>query len=102
MRDIIDDITVLDKKTDPMVIKAYLEDEFFEGIGEYLKKEDYALAKDATKGLYILASELALFGLYDRLLDLYVDLEYEEYNHVLEHYEAMYQEYKRLKEAYHD
>ena len=102
MRDIIDDITVLDKKADPMVIKAYLEDEFFFDIREYLKKEDYALAKDATKGLYILAGELALFYLYDKLLDLYEDLEYEEYDHVLEHYEEMFTVFKRLKEAYHD
>lgn len=101
MKEIIEDLSVFESKSDPEIIKAYLADGFFDELKTYLKDEDYALAKDATKGLYILASDLALFDLYQKLLDIFEDLEYEEYEHVLEHYEVMYREYKRLKEVYH-
>ena len=47
---------IKDEKKDPEVIKAYLEDEFFYALEGYLDTQDYALAKDATKGLYYLAT----------------------------------------------
>lgn len=82
------------------VIKFYLEDEFFIEVEKYLADEDYALAKDAVKGLYILAMEFKLYKLYETLLDIYEDLEAEFYNDVLKHYELMKNEYLRLKEEY--
>ncbi|MBR2801629.1 MAG: hypothetical protein IKE21_03395 [Erysipelotrichaceae bacterium] len=60
-------------------LKFYLEDEFFEDLPAFLETEDYAMAKDAAKGLYILADELKVFTLYQALLDVYEDLCYEEY-----------------------
>ena len=62
-----------------------------------LESEDYALAKDAVKGLYILASELCLFPLYEALLDIYEDLEFETYDDVLKHYEEMMQKYNKIR-----
>ena len=82
------------------VIRVYLEDEFFNDLKKYLEDEDYAMAKDATKGLYLLAMELKLYRLYETLLDIYEDLESELYTDVLKHYEDMYSEYRRLKEEY--
>ena len=71
-----------------------------EVIRVYLEDEDYAMAKDATKGLYLLAMELKLYRLYETLLDIYEDLESELYTDVLKHYEDMYSEYCHLKEEY--
>lgn len=85
---------------DAEVIRFYLEDEHFHEIKTFLENEDYAMAKDATKGLYLLAMELRLFKLYETLLDIYEDLEAEFYNDVLGHYDEMYQEYLKLKEVY--
>lgn len=82
------------------VVRVYLEDEFFNDLKKFLEEEDYAMAKDATKGLYILAMELKLYHLYETLLDIYEDLESELYTDVLGHYEDMYSEYQRLKEEY--
>ena len=56
------------------VIRVYLEDEFFNDLKKYLEDEDYAMAKDATKGLYLLAMELKLYRLYETLLDIYEDI----------------------------
>ena len=82
------------------VIRVYLEDEFFNDLKKYLEDEDYAMAKDATKGLYLLAMELKLYRLYETLIDIYEDLESELYTDVLKHYEDMYSEYCHLKEEY--
>ena len=81
-------------------IKFYLEDEFFASLKDYLDTEDYNLAKDMVKGLYILAGELHLFALYQGLLDIYEDLDFEEYGPVNQHYEVMINEYYRLKEVF--
>ena len=62
-----------------------------------LENEDYAMAKDAVKGLYILASELCLYPLYESLLDIYEDLEYETYDNILNHYDEMMKKYKKIR-----
>ncbi len=102
MADILKDMTVVIESPDREVIKAFLKDEFFYNLKEYLETEDYALAKDAIKGLYALASQLALFNLYGYLLDLYEVLEYEEYSNAMSYYEVMIKEYEHLLEVYHD
>ena len=50
-------------------VNAYLDDEFFNEMKIMIEQEDYAMAKDACKGLYILANDLYLFPLYEALLD---------------------------------
>ena len=83
------------------IVNTYLADEFFHEIRIMLEEEDYAMAKDATKGLYILASELYLYPLYERLLELYEDLEYETYKDVHDHYREMIETYDRIRGAFH-
>lgn len=78
-------------------VNAYLDDPFFKELKDMLESEDYALAKDAVKGLYILASELCLFPLYETLLDIYEDLEFETYDEVLKHYDEMMQKYHKIR-----
>lgn len=78
-------------------VNAFFADPFFTELKDMLENEDYALAKDATKGLYILASELCLYPLYESLLDIYEDLEYETYDDVLKHYDVMYEKYRRIR-----
>lgn len=79
---------------------AYLSDPFFKEIEEYLDNEDYALAKDATKGLYVLASELCMFPLYEALLEVYEDLEYETYDEIMSHYKEMFNIYTRIRSIF--
>ena len=81
-------------------VNAYLDDPFFKELKGMLEDEDYALAKDATKGLYILASELCLYPLYEALLDVYEDLEYETYDTVLGHYEDMMEKYNKIRSIF--
>ena len=102
MVDILKDMTIELENPNRKVIKAFLEDEFFYDLRVYLEEGDYVLAKDAIKGLYVLASKLALFELYGHLLDLYEVLEYEDYINVMSQYEALIKEYERLLEVYHD
>ena len=83
------------------IVNTYLADEFFSQLENMLDEEDYALAKDATKGLYILASELCLFPLYERLLEIYEDLEYETYSEIMAHYEDMKEVYQRIRGIFH-
>ena len=83
------------------IVNFYLEDEFFEDIGKYLENEDYALAKDATKGLFILAQDLYLYPLYIALVDIYEDLDSELYTDVLMHYKEMKEVYKKIRGAFH-
>jgi len=78
-------------------VNTYLDDEFFKDLEVMLENEDYAMAKDATKGLYILASELCLFPLYERLLEIYEDLEYELYKDVMAHYDDMMVTYEKIR-----
>lgn len=79
------------------IVNAYLSDPFFYELKDYLDNEDYELAKDATKGLFILAQELRLYPLYIALLDIYEDLEEELYKEALTHYEEMFKIYNRIK-----
>ena len=78
-------------------VNAYLADEFFRDLEGMLEEEDYAMAKDAVKGLYILASQLCLFPLYEGLLEVYEDLEYETYTEILAHYGAMMDVYRKIR-----
>ena len=82
-------------------VNAYLEDEFFNDLEDMLDNEDYAMAKDATKGLYILASELCVFPLYETLLEVYEDLEYENYKDIHEHYQDMIGTYEKVRGIFH-
>jgi hypothetical protein len=78
-------------------VNVYLADEFFKDLKAMLENEDYALAKDAVKGLYVLAGELCLFPLYEKLLEVYEDLEYETYGDVRAHYEDMMLTYEKIR-----
>lgn len=79
------------------IVNFYLGDEFFVGLKDYLENEDYALAKDAVKGLYILASDLCLYPLYTALLEIYEDIEDETYSDCLKHYDEMMEVYKKIR-----
>ena len=79
------------------IVKFYLDDEFFLDIGTYLEDEDYALAKDACKGLFILAQDLYLYPLYMALMEVYEDLEEKTYTDVLKHYDEMKLVYEKFK-----
>ena len=87
---------------DDCVIRAYLKDEFFESLKDYLNSEDYALAKDATKGLYVLAQKLELYDLYMALVDLYEDIDGSFYKDIAGHYEIMKEIHNRLLKEYED
>ena len=78
-------------------VNAYFDDPFFIELKAMLEDEDYAIAKDAVKGLYILASELCLYPLYEALLEIYEDLEYETYDDVLNKYNNMFNVYSRIR-----
>ena len=78
-------------------VNAYLSDPFFKQLEGMLDDEDYALAKDATKGLYILAGDLCLYPLYEALLEVYEDLEYEMYDEIMTHYKDMMTVYERIR-----
>ena len=78
-------------------VNAYLADEFFRDLEVMLEEEDYAMAKDAVKGLYILASDLFLYPLYETLLEIYEDLEYEMYGEIMSHYRDMKETYYRVR-----
>lgn len=82
------------------IVRTYLEDPFFEELKDYLDDEDYALAKDATKGLFILAQDLYLYPLYIALLDIYEDIEEELYNDLMTKYINMYEIYKKVREVF--
>lgn len=79
---------------------AYLSDPFFKELKTYLENEDYELAKDATKGLYILAQELYMYPLYILLMEIYEDLEEELYKDVMNHYSEMFNVYQRIRGAF--
>ena len=81
-------------------VNAYLADEFFEELDMMLEYEDYAMAKDAVKGLYVLAGELCLFPLYEDLLELFEDLEYETYGETRQHYEEMIDIYEKIRSVF--
>ena len=82
------------------IVNAYLSDENFLKLGEYLDDEDYALAKDAVKGLYLLAQDLRLFPLYESLLEIYEDLTYEMYEAAYPHYQKMIEVYEQIRSVF--
>ena len=79
------------------IVNSYLDDEFFSQLKGMIDDEDYALAKDAVKGLYVLASELCLFPLYEALLELYEDLEYETYDDISKHCDEVLKVHNKLR-----
>ena len=83
------------------IVNAYLADEFFFELEDMLDSEDYAMAKDAVKGLYILASDLFLYPLYETLLEIYEDLEYEMYSDIMSHYREMVETYHKVRGIFH-
>lgn len=83
------------------VANAYLSDPFFKELEEYIDNEDYALAKDATKGLFILAQELFMYPLYIALVDIYEDIESETYEELGNHYKEMMKVYKKIQGVFH-
>ncbi len=82
-------------------VAEYLADEFFTELERYLDDEDYELAKDAVKGLYILAGELKLYPLYEALLEIYEDLVYEMYSDVMAHHRDMIEVHRRIRRIFH-
>jgi len=83
------------------IVNTYLSDEFFHQLEDMLEEEDYAMAKDALKGLYILASDLYLYPLYETLLEIYEDLEYEMYTDTIRHYQTMMETYRKIRGVFH-
>ena len=72
-----------------LILMTYLKDEFFQDLKKYLKDEDQAMAMDALKGLYIMASELKIFDLYMALLDVYELVDEEEYTKAKKAYKVV-------------
>ena len=83
------------------IVNAYLSDPFFEELEDYLDDEDYALAKDALKGLYILAQDLYIYPLYMALMEVYEDIEEEIYKDVMGHYSEMMRVYRNIRSVFH-
>lgn len=82
------------------IVNAYLSDPFFEELQVMIDDEDYALVKDATKGLFLLAQELYLYPLYLALVEIYEDVEDEIWVDIPRHYKDMYKIYKSIKEVF--
>lgn len=83
------------------IANAYFSDPFFEEINNYLADEDYELAKDAIKGLFVLAEELRMYPLYYKLVDVYDDLDEELYKEANKHYKDAYKTYEKIKGVFH-
>ena len=64
-------------------VNAYFSDPFFEDIKKYLDDEDYELAKDAIKGLFVLAEELRMYPL-SRVNEIDYDVDNTKYNKYFE------------------
>ena len=82
------------------IVNSYLSDPFFVELEEYLENEDYALAKDALKGLFILAQELYLYPLYIALMEVYEDIEEEMYKESITHYREMIGVYEKMRGSF--
>lgn len=82
------------------ILHIYLEDDFFNELKTYIETEDYAMAKDAIKGLYIMASELKLFELYTHLVDLYEDIDIDNYQNLLSDYAELMLVHKKIKAGF--
>jgi len=86
-----------DDKEYEEIVNFYFSDENFKLLGKYIEDEDYALAKDAAKGLYVLAGELRLYPIYQAILEVYEDLEAETYDEIEGHYKEMMNTYERVR-----
>ena len=82
------------------IVNAYLGDPFFVELEGFINNEDYEMAKDAIKGLFILAQELYLYPLYIALMEIYEDLEEELYTDVIGHYKDMMLVYNKQRNAF--
>ena len=89
-----------DLKAYEEAVRFYLNDPYFFDLKNFLDDEDYAMAKDAIKGLYLLAQELKIYKLYVALVDLYEDVEEEYYNELMTNYEKMAKIHRQLREAF--
>lgn len=78
-------------------LKCYLHDDFFTTLDSFVVSQDYAMAKDATKGLMILAQELKVFKLYQALSEVYEDLLEEEYQEINKHLASVTMLHKELR-----
>ena len=78
-------------------VMIFFDDPNFTDLKTFIEQEDYAMAKDAVKGLYTLSLDLYLMPLYLLLVDIYEDLEYEEYKDLLNKYNLMYDKYKEIR-----
>ena len=83
------------------IVNTYLADEFFNDLKIMIENEDYEMVKDAVKGLYILAGDLLLYPLYEALLEMYEDLEYEFYPQLNPHYLEMMEIYQKIRGTFH-
>ena len=83
-----------------MIVNTYLQDEFFKDLETMINDDDFEMAKDATKGLYVLAGDLYLFPLYETLLEIYEDLEYETYKDLKTHYNEMIEKHQKIKQTF--
>lgn len=81
--EVLRDFPVLEEYEESL--RYFLGDEFFLQLPEWVETEDYGMAIDAVKGLYILAGELKVFPLYIALLEVYEDLLYQEYKDIKQH-----------------
>lgn len=82
------------------IVNAYLSDPFFNEMEKMIDDEDYALVKDASKGLFLLAQELYLYPLYLALVEIYEDCEDEIWADIPSHYKEMIKVYKNIKGAF--
>ena len=78
-------------------VNVFFEDPHFEELKVFIEDGDYGMAKDAVKGLYTLSLELYLMPLYMILVDMYEDLEYENYKDLPNKYNEMYSKYKEIR-----
>ena len=81
-------------------VSAFFEDPHFSELKTFIDDEDWAMAKDACKGLYTLSLELFLMPLYMILVDMYEDLEYEEYKNLSSKYDEMYSKYLEIRNIF--
>ena len=82
------------------IVNTYLSDPFFNDLKGYIDNEDYALVKDAAKGLFLLAQELYIYPLYLALVEIYEDVEDETTVELPKHYKEMMEVYKKIKGAF--
>lgn len=75
---VADDIIDSEFEGDPNkyieAVKFYLNDEFFSEIQIFIDDQDYEMAFDALKGLFILAEQFRLLRLYEYLVEVYESL----------------------------